>query len=477
MEIPLYQVRDLRFSAEATGNPYDVALSAHFAGPAGTRLTLPGFYDGDDTWIIRFAPPQVGEWSFETESDLESLHGRRQDSIHALEPASAAVHGVLRVDPQHPHHFIYADKTRCFPLGDECDWLFALDHTEARRYLDRLRAYGFNQVLMQVYAHSCNWSEGQPHRLVPPPRYPWKGDNENPDHSRMNPAFWQHLDRIIGYMQNVGILAHLMIEVHNKNVNWPDPGSRDEDRYWRYVVSRYQAYSNVIWNLSKEQWKRDDPQYWDGRATFVRQLDGYGHLVTTHDRELAEGDFLADQQHRNFHDHILHQRDKRAWPVMNVEYGYEPGPIPTYGRFTLPDEMRCRTWEIITAGGYPVYYYSDTAWDVIYLDPLPEGYLAFRVIRAAMDRVPYWEMAPSDQLVDKGYCLAKPGDAYLVYLPEGGRVHVDMSAVARLERGIRAAWVNPRTGQEIDLGPVRGGVNSFTTPVCFGAGDSLLVVA
>lgn len=473
VEIAQYHVYDLRFTARVAKNPYDVDLRAVWTAPDGSTLTIPGFYDGDDTWVIRFSPMQLGEWSYETRSDISSLDSRRGRGIFCVPNANPHIHGPLRVDREHPHHFVYADGTRYFPLGDECDWLFALDMADARRYLDRLAAYGFNQVLMQVYAHHASWSEGLPFRVVPQ-LFPWEGSNEHPHHSRLNPPFWQHLDEIIAYMQQRGIVAHLMIEVHNKHVNWPARTLENDNPFWRHVIARYQAFGNVIWDLCKEIWRVDDAEYWESRVELLRRLDAYHHLITAHDGVLERGDFLADQHHEAFHAHILQERARRAWPVMNVEYGYEPGPIPTYPMITLPDEMRCRTWEIVAAGGYPVFYYGNTAWDVVDLAPLPEGYPMFHIVQQVMARLPYWEMEPYDSLVDNGYCLAKLGEAYLVYLPHGGRVRL-MAGELRGAGRPHAFWVNPRTGVEIPAGPLRPGANSFMAPLAFGHGDAVLV--
>ena len=37
------------------------------------------------------------------------------------------------------------------------------------------------------------------------------------------------------------------------------------------------------------------------------------------------------------------------------------------------------------------------------------------------------EMVPHGELASTDYCLANPGQEYLVYLPEGGEVTVDLS--------------------------------------------------
>src|SRR6478735_7935800 len=52
------------------GNPYvDVTLTAVYQG-AGQTFTVPGFYDGDGTFRVRFSPPQTGEWTWAVDSNL-----------------------------------------------------------------------------------------------------------------------------------------------------------------------------------------------------------------------------------------------------------------------------------------------------------------------------------------------------------------------------------------------------------------------
>ena len=47
--------------------PYtEAAIHAVFTGPNGQKMTVPGFWDGEQTWKIRFAAPDEGQWSYET---------------------------------------------------------------------------------------------------------------------------------------------------------------------------------------------------------------------------------------------------------------------------------------------------------------------------------------------------------------------------------------------------------------------------
>jgi len=71
------------------------------------------------------------------------------------------------------------------------------------------------------------------------------------DHSRLNPKFFQLYDGMMEALRDKGIVAHIMLKVYNKKVTWPPAGSKDEERYFRYVVARYQAFGNLVSGLSE----------------------------------------------------------------------------------------------------------------------------------------------------------------------------------------------------------------------------------
>ena len=81
-------------------------------------------------------------------------------------------------------------------------------------------------------------------------------------------------------------------------------------------------------------------------------------------------------------------------------------------------------------------------------------------------------MVPRDELASSSYCLANPaktGAEYLVYLPEGGKVTVDLAATSGR---VEVAWLNPTDGTLRAAGVADGGASrQFTAP--FG-GDAVL---
>jgi Family of unknown function (DUF6298)/Protein of unknown function (DUF4038) len=76
------------------------------------------------------------------------------------------------------------------------------------------------------------------------------------------------------------------------------------------------------------------------------------------------------------------------------------------------------------------------------------------VARKLAQRVNLAAMTPHDELVSTKFCLAQPGVAYVLYLPEGGEVTVDLLAAKdRLE----AEWIHPIEGTVTPADPVAGG--------------------
>jgi hypothetical protein len=59
-------------------------------------------------------------------------------------------------------------------------------------------------------------------------------------------------------------------------------------------------------------------------------------------------------------------------------------------------------------------------------------------------------MVADNEMVDRGFCLADVGNAYMVYLPEGGDVSLDLAAQHDSPAGSLAAeWLDTHTGQKV----------------------------
>jgi hypothetical protein len=100
------------------------------------------------------------------------------------------------------------------------------------------------------------------------------------------------------------------------------------------------------------------------------------------------------------------------------------------------------------------------------LTPDDPGYIASReamgCTRRLAERMNLVAMTPSRDMASSGYCLADPGREYLVYLPEGGEVTVDLSAGTG---PFVVEWFNPSADTATNAGTVSGGSQrSFKAP-------------
>lgn len=91
--------------------------------------------------------------------------------------------------------------------------------------------------------------------------------------------------------------------------------------------------------------------------------------------------------------------------------------------------------------------------------------------RAYAERMNLAAMTPRDDLASTKYCLADPGREYLVYLPNGGEVTLDLADAAG---PLAVEWFNPRTGEKRSGEKTAGNAQrSFRSPF---AGDAVLYV-
>ena len=87
---------------------------------------------------------------------------------------------------------------------------------------------------------------------------------------------------------------------------------------------------------------------------------------------------------------------------------------------------------------------------------------AMGVTRTLAQQAPLASMVPSDTVASSGYCLFHEGREYIVYLPEGGEVTVDLTPA----RGsLKVRWVHPVSGAVTPAASVEGtSKRSFRAP-------------
>ena len=364
-----WEVVDIRFPvATVPGQPVDATLTAELTRSDGETTQAVGFYDGGNTYTLRFTAPAPGEWTYRTASSIGELNGLTGKLVvGAPQPGRK---GGIRIDPRAPRNFVHENGGTYYPICYEVDWLFALDAENpediprTRQCVESMAKNGFNQVIMNVFAYDVTWGKDpglkSEHEFGAPTVFPFGGNNTAPDPSRLNIESFQRLDRVIGHLNDRGIAAHLMIYVWNKEVNWPKADSVEDNRYFDYVVKRYQGFPNLVWDISKEAlgYGHDDPAYITRRIERLRNLDVHRRLVTVHDYGYCRNhpehiDFISVQLWSSELYGVMTKvrSEFPEQPVLNIEHGgYERSPYVVFtGHYTRPEICLERAWQCVFA--------------------------------------------------------------------------------------------------------------------------------
>ena len=351
-QVAQYARFELRIDGPARGNPFvEVELRAEVRGPAST-VSVPGFYDGDGRFIVRFMPEHLGEYTFLTFSDARPLDGIA--GSFSTSERNRDAHGPVRVADT--FHFAYADGTRMRPIGTTAyAWTHQGDELE-QRTLATLSGTPFNKLRMCVFPKSYLFNENEP------VRYPFEGSPEAGfDLQRPDPAYWAHLERRIDQLAERGIEADLILFHAYDRWGFSTMGPDADDRYVKYAVSRLASFANVWWSLANEYDLLADKstEDWERFAAIVTENDPSRHLLSIHNC----GEFYDYSRPWITHSSIQRQdvyktsENTDAWrtrwgkPVVVDECAYEGNIDQGWGNIT-GEELTRRFWEGTVRGGY-----------------------------------------------------------------------------------------------------------------------------
>jgi hypothetical protein len=164
-ELPRYESLEMTVALEAEyANPFDarqVKLDGVFTGPDGTSMRVPGFWDAEGAWRLRFTPSQEGQWRYAlTVSDARGTSAPVEGSFTVT---ASGLHGWLQVgnwvDPAYSgRYLVHHDGTPFYGLG-HCDALNILidgfDAGSGVGLFDAMKAAGENYVVWwPLYSNS-----------------------------------------------------------------------------------------------------------------------------------------------------------------------------------------------------------------------------------------------------------------------------------------------------------------------------------
>jgi hypothetical protein len=274
-----------------------------------------------------------------------------------------------------------------------------------------------------------------------------------------------------------------------------EPG-RDRKLYCRELIARFGHHLALNWNLGEENTQTTEEQV--AMADYIADTDPCDHLIVVHSypdqqdkvyrpllgkASALRGASLQNSNIRDCHKQIVKWTRASAeagvpWVVsfdepgnasegMPADPGY-PGMPDDFDNPSIDDTRKFVLWGSLLGGAGGVEYYfgyklpqndlicedwrsRDMSWDFCNI--------ALKFFQD--EAIPVGEMLNADERIgnpkhdNSGYCFAKEGAIYLVYLADGGSRELDLSATTG---EFSLQWFNPRKGGALsDPILVRGG--------------------
>lgn len=483
-----WRVSELVFTArEEHVSPMSLNLTANFVGPGGVQYEVPGFWDGGNTWRVRFSPPAPGEWRYRTaaadsgDSGLDAQTGsftaQRASGVNPL-----FVHGgFLRVSPS-KRYLTYSDGTPFFWLGDT--WWYCPGklcpivgsyggpgESMFKTLVDARKEQGYT-VAQMLFA-------GLPKEmpaLFSPQQWREREIRQ-----------WRMMDDYFVYANQQSIVPFIGIGF-SKPLN--EPGLDDLKRLWRYVVARYGAFA-VGWLIAGE-YNKDHKQARVEKlmslGQFIKDIDPYRRAMSIHPWVYKKDKRQAWDQ--PWHDFIMLQCGHKDW-------AFKGGPPPTslyldiYHRRPrkplLEDEcdyegikdidaqrVRLVAYRAIQSGSFGFTYGAHGIWHPLqsygerrlthYGNPVPwwdalarPGGTQMGHVRRLYESVDWWKLEPrpdavtaTGNLPENRQVLAKGFEdrLFVIYIPSDIEPDSELTLQGTSSRlRYNMTWFNPREGK------------------------------
>jgi hypothetical protein len=500
--------RDYRLDVTFTRGARSVVVPGYYAADGNAAES--GATAGS-RWRVHFCPDEEGSWtytaSFRTGTDAAVGTGGTAAAFHGA-TGSFSVGPTDKTGRDHraqgrlryvgKHHLQFAQTGRYFLKGgaDSPENLLAFadfDGTPAK--------HSYAPHAGDWTAGDPTWRSGKGKNLVGALNYlasegmnsvyfltmnvggdgkdvwPWTGDAER---YRFDCSKLDQWEIVFSHMDRLGLMLHVVTQ-ETENDQLLDGGSLGFQRklYYRELAARFSHHLAVVWNVGEENTNTDAQR--KAFADHLRALDPYDNPVVVHTYP-GQYDAVYDPLlgYASYEGPSLQMGDRNAvhaetakwvrdsaaagrrWFVSLDEIGpANDGVLPDANDPAHDSVRKQALWGNLMGGGAGCEWYFGYAY--AHSDLTCEDWRSRNAMwdqtRWALEffqqHLPFADMVPSDGLASTGWCLAKAGETYAVYLPNGSSPSLDLPPGTY---GVR--WYNPRAGgplQDGSLTSVSGG--------------------
>lgn len=490
-ETPIWMKYEISFTSQLEyANPlYDLKeFYVEFQAPSGRIKRVDGFWDGGKVYKIRFAPDELGVWSYKSIcSDKENggLKGETGsfDCIPNHSHLKIYQKGSL-IQPKGTYHIAYHEGTPFFFAGCTA-WNGPLKSTDAEWETYLKHRVDHHYSVIQFVTTQWRGCEVNSRGEVA-----YEGGGQ----IRVNPSFYQHLDTKIDQINAHGLVAAPVLlwalpvgEGRHLSPGYALP-LNEAVLLAKYMVARYGGHQ-VIWILGGDgRYAREYEQRWleIGRRVFENNPPG---LVAQHphgrlwigDNHAQEAwlDIVGFQSSHSSAQGTVDWINKgpiaNRWsqlparPVINLEPNYEE----IGNRITAEDVRNASYWSLFATPISGITYGANGIWPWIregekilnHREPPSHvstwrksidfaGSLQIGYLSKLMQKFDWWDFRPAQELL-----LEQPGDSIynhfisviksldqhtlLVYNPTQHPITLYLP----LAGNYSVEWYNPRSNQ------------------------------
>jgi hypothetical protein len=469
VKIEQWDIFEIELTGPSTGNPYmEVEFSADFTTDE-TTITVPGFYDGDGTYRIRFSPDEPGAWTYQTASNVEELSNKK-GQFTCTSPTGNN-HGPLKII--NTYYLQYADGTPFYSVGTTAYQWTSVKQSIQEKTLQTLSKAPFNKIRMCIFPKAYRYGND-----TEPWMYPFKRDGEQNDLTQPIYEFFRNFDHRIEQLRNMGIQADVILFHPYDKWGYSEMGDEMNTKYVRYMIARISAYRNVWWSLANE-W--DVPSIketidWEGIGTLLQKEDPHQRMRGIHNWYGSEDHFYDHSrpwithtctQTSHFYNAIK-WRGQYKKPLLFDEMRYE-GDVPSGWGNLSGEEMASYFWMAGLSGGYPTHgdtfiNQADDSTEVRWWakggELVGESPARIAFFKSIMEAAPVHEMIP--EMFDNGdpknlntnvYVFSKPEEYYLAYVAETGQtIEIDLKGDTPYHLDVIDTW-NMEMKEQTNVNP------------------------
>jgi len=464
-----------------------------FTSPTGIERKVNGFWDGGDSWKVRFQPDELGEWSWKSSCSDEKNDGLHlQQGVFVCLPndSEQAIykHGAIK-HTKGKYHLSNSDGKPFFWVAGTA-WNGPMKSTdeEWRTYLKHRRDHNYNTI--QFVTTQFRGCDKNAEGLVA-----FEGSAE----ISINPEFFKRMDKKIDEINSYGLVASpaILWAIQFAEGRQLNPGYYlpvDEAVILaKYIVARYQG-NQVVWMLAgdgryydyfEERWKTIGRKVFNGidHAPVTMHPHGRSYIGDIYANE-DWYDFMGYQSSHSNGEGIVNWINKgpmsKKWdklkpmPYINLEPNYEE----ILFKIDADDVRNASWWSIFATPLAGITYGANGIWPWLregesilnhsrLTEPYPDkkvstwrksmdfpGSIQIGYLSEFIQKLDWWRYFPADELL-----FVQPGDetynafvsvvatedrsGILAYIPKKCTIEIRNL----LPRKYTAQWYNPQTNE------------------------------